>query len=57
MKGMALKSLGKRDAAAEQFRTVVRKYPHSDRKAQAEEPLRAMGLSVGAATPARKKKS
>ncbi|MGA2713555.1 MAG: tetratricopeptide repeat protein [Bryobacteraceae bacterium] len=57
MKGMALKSLGKRDAAAEQFRTVVRKYPHSDRKAQAEEQLRAMGLSVGAATPARKKKS
>lgn len=55
MKGMALKSLGHRDAAAEQFRTVIRKYPKSDRMAQAQEQLRAMGLSVGAAT-ARKKK-
>jgi tol-pal system protein YbgF len=55
MKGMALKSLGHRDAAAEQFRTVVKKYPKSDRTPQAEEQLRAMGLS--AAAPVRKKKS
>ncbi len=56
MKGMALKSLGHRDAAAEQFRTVVRKYPHSDRKGNAEEQLRAMGLSLGAAATAVRKK-
>jgi len=55
MKGMALKSLGHRDAAAEQFRTVVKKYSKSDRAPQAEEQLRAMGLS--AAAPVRKKKS
>lgn len=54
MKGMALKSLGHRDAAAEQFRTVVKKFPKSDRTPQAEEQLRAMGLS--AAAPVRKKK-
>jgi tol-pal system protein YbgF len=56
MKGMALKSLGHRDAAADQFKTVVRKYLHSDRAPQAEEQLRAMGLSAAAAPAARKKK-
>ena len=48
LKGMALKSLGHRDAAGEQFRTVVKKYPKSDRSPQAEEQLRAMGLSAAA---------
>jgi len=56
LKGMALKSLKQPDAAADQFRTVARKYPHSDRAAQAKEQLSAMGLSVGPATTARKKK-
>jgi tol-pal system protein YbgF len=57
MKGMALKYLGRRNDAADQFRNVVRKYPHSDRKPEAEEQLKAMGLSAGApATAASRKK-
>jgi tol-pal system protein YbgF len=57
MKGMALKTLARRDAAAEQFRTVVRKYPHSDRAPEAQEQLRAMGLTAaGPATAANRKK-
>lgn len=57
MKGMALKYLGRRNDAAEQFKSVIRKYPRSDRKPEAEEQLRAMGLSAGPATAtARKKK-
>jgi hypothetical protein len=35
---------------------VIKKYPHSDRKPEAEEQLKAMGLSAGPASPARKKK-
>jgi tol-pal system protein YbgF len=57
MKGMALKYLGKRNDAAEQFKSVIRKYPRSDRKPEAEEQLRAMGLSAAApATAAARKK-
>ena len=58
MKGMALKYLGRKNDAADQFRTVARKYPKSDRKAEAEEQLHAMGLTAGPAAPtaARKKK-
>ncbi len=46
MKGMALKYLGRRNDAADQFKTVVRKYPKSDRKPEAEEQLKNMGLST-----------
>ena len=56
MKGMALKYLGRRNDAAEQFKSVIRKYPRSDRKPEAEEQLRAMGLSAGPATAAARKK-
>jgi tol-pal system protein YbgF len=57
MKGMALKYLGRRNDAIDQFRSVVRKYPHSDRRPEAEEQLKAMGVSAGtAAAAARKKK-
>jgi TolA-binding protein len=56
MKGMALKYLGRRNDAIEQFRTVVRKYPHSDRKPEAEAALNQMGVSAGPATAASKKK-
>jgi hypothetical protein len=35
---------------------VIRKYPKSDRKAEAVEQLSAMGLSAGPATAAKKKK-
>jgi len=55
MKGMALKLAGHRDLAATEWRTLIRKYPNSERKNQALEQLRAMGLSAGAATPARRK--
>jgi tol-pal system protein YbgF len=56
MKGMALKYLGRRNDAAEQFKSVIRKYPKSDRKPEAEEQLKAMGLSAGPATAASRKK-
>lgn len=54
LKGMALKFLGQKTAAGEQFRTVIRKYPHSDRAPEAKDQLSALGLSP--ATPARKKR-
>jgi TolA-binding protein len=56
MKGMALRQGGHRDLAATEWRTLIRKYPHSDRKNQAVEQLRAMGLSPGPATAASRKK-
>jgi len=56
MKGMALKYLGRRNDAADQFKTVIRKYPKSDRKLEAEEQLKAMGLSATPAGAVRKKK-
>ena len=56
MKGMALKQNGRRDLAATEWRTLIKKYPNSDQAKQATEQLRAMGMSVGASTAARKKK-
>jgi TolA-binding protein len=56
MKGMALKYLNRRNDAIEQFRTVIRKYPRSDRKPEAEEQLKGMGVSAGPAAPAARKK-
>jgi hypothetical protein len=58
MKGMALKYLGRKIDAGEQFRNVIRKFPKSDRKPEAEEALRELKLSpVVPTTAARKKKS
>ena len=57
MKGMALKSSGHRDAAAIQFRELIKKYKTSDRAVQAQEQLRAMGLSTGTPPRTTKKKS
>jgi TolA-binding protein len=54
MKGMALKLGGHRDAAATVWKTLSKKYPHSDAAKNAAEQLHAMGLSPGPAT-ARKK--
>jgi TolA-binding protein len=56
LKGMALKVSGHRDLAATDFRALIKKYPRSDQAEPAAEQLRAMGLSTGAATPARHKK-
>ena len=49
MKGMSLRKMEKRDAAAREFRDVIAKYPDSeDVAASAKEQLKLMGLSVGA---------
>src|ERR1700733_2037582 len=56
MKGMALKYLGRRNDAIEQFRTVIRKYPRSARKPEAEAALNQMGVSAGTPTAAARKK-
>jgi tol-pal system protein YbgF len=55
MKGMALKSSGHRDAAAVEFRELIKKYKTSDRAVQAQEQLRAMGLTPGTTARAKKK--
>jgi tol-pal system protein YbgF len=54
MKGMSLRKMEKRDAAAREFRDVYAKYPDSEVAASAKEQLKLMGLSVGA-TPKRKR--
>ncbi len=54
LKGMSLKSLGQKTAAAEQFKTVMRKYPHSDRAPEAKQQLIAMGLSPSVAAKKRR---
>src|SRR6185312_8961093 len=56
MKGMALKQAHHNDAAAAEFRNVINKYPRSDQAPLAKEQLRAMGLTAGPATAARRKK-
>jgi TolA-binding protein len=56
MKGMALKEGMHRDAAATEFRTLIKKYPRSDRAVQATEQLRALGLSATSPTAAARKK-
>jgi tol-pal system protein YbgF len=48
MKGMSLRKMEKRDAAAREFRDVYSKYPDSEVAASAKEQLKQMGLSVGA---------
>jgi tol-pal system protein YbgF len=49
MKGMSLLKMGKRDAAAREFRDVYAKYPDSEVAANAKEQLKLLGLSVGTA--------
>ena len=53
MKGMALKLGGHRDAAATVWKTLNKRYPHSDAGKNAAEQLHAMGLSP---TPAAARK-
>jgi TolA-binding protein len=48
MKGRTLLQLGKRDAAAKEFRDVYAKYPDSEVAAAAKDQLKQLGLSVGA---------
>jgi TolA-binding protein len=55
MKGMSLKQSAHRDSAATTFRTLIAKFPRSEKAEQAKEQLRAMGFTVTAAPPARRK--
>ena len=48
-KGKTLLAMGKRDAAAREFREVYTKYPDSSLAAQAKDQLKQLGLSVGSA--------
>jgi len=54
MKGLSLRKMEKRDAAAKEFREVITKYPDSDLVANAKEQLKLMGLSAGAAKRTRR---
>ncbi len=55
MKGMTLLKMGKRDAAAREFRDVYAKDPTSEIAARAKEQLKLLGLSVG--TTSKRKRS
>jgi tol-pal system protein YbgF len=54
MKGQSLIGLGKNDAAAAEFRDVIRRFPDSDIAAKAKARLKEMGLSVGATSSKRR---
>jgi tol-pal system protein YbgF len=49
MKGMSLRKMEKRDAAAKEFRDVIAKYPDSEIAARSREQLKQLGLPVGTA--------
>jgi tol-pal system protein YbgF len=53
-KGKTLLAMGKRDAAAKEFREIVSKYPTSDVAPQAKTELRNLGLSTGAKSRSRR---
>lgn len=57
-KGKTLLGMGKRDAAAKEFREIISKYPTSDVAPQAKTELRNLGLSpgTGAATKGRSRR-
>ncbi len=46
-KGLTLLQMGKRDAAAREFRDIYSKYPDTQIAAQAKDQLKQLGLSVG----------
>jgi tol-pal system protein YbgF len=54
MKGQSLMQLGKNDAAAAEFRDVIRRFPDTDIAAKAKARLKEMGLNVGATTSKRR---
>jgi tol-pal system protein YbgF len=49
MKGMSLRKMEKRDAAAKEFRDVIAKYPDTEIAARSKEQLKQLGLPVGTA--------
>jgi len=54
MKGLSLRKMEKRDAAAKEFREVIAKYPDSELVPNAKEQLKLMGLSAGTAKRTRR---
>jgi tol-pal system protein YbgF len=54
-KGESLVALGKRDAAAREFRDVISRYADSDAAPRAKADLKDLGLAPATAAPARKK--
>jgi len=54
-KGEALVALGRRDAAAREFRDVITRYADSESVPRAKADLRDLGLAPGPAAPAKKK--
>ena len=50
-KGLALLKQGRRDAAAKEFREVIRKFPNSPAASQAAAELKGLGLSAGRPAP------
>jgi tol-pal system protein YbgF len=57
MKGRSLMQLGQRNAAATEYRELVKRFPNHETAAKARAELKNMGLSATApAAPARKKK-
>ena len=54
MKAMALLKGGERTRAAGEFRILVKNYPHTDDARKALAQLRALGLSAGTATTAKR---
>lgn len=59
MKGRSLMALGKRDAAAREYREITTRYPNSEAAPKAKTLLKELGLSTGATVepPAAKPKS
>ncbi|MGH9614994.1 MAG: tetratricopeptide repeat protein [Bryobacteraceae bacterium] len=56
MKGLSLLKLNQRDAAAKEFREVVKRYPGTETAAKATQKLHELGLSSGTTAPHRRRK-
>jgi len=54
MKALTLLKMGRNDAAATEFRDIIKRYPDTDPAAQARARLREMGLSVSTTSSRRK---
>jgi len=57
MKGFTLVKMGKRTLGKQEFCEVVKRFPTSDLAARSKTQVKNLGLTCGAATPARRKKS
>ena len=57
MKGKVLMKMNERNEAAKQFRDLRKRFPTHDLAAKSATELKALGLSAGPATPAKKKKN